>query len=455
VDGTIGFAPGAGIAINFSANIDVSTLSVTTLVLTRPDGSQVPASIVTSPNNPRSVQLRPSPDLPPDARFHLLVKGSIRSDAGVPLGTDRGVCFITSGPTPAVREDQVLDLGDRLNVPRYLAQVVRVGSRILVIGGHRSDTEATDTVEEWDPGTRSFKLLTGKLLGPRAEFTATPLADGRILIAGGVSEPGGIPLDTTETFDLVSGSSPGPPLLEARRWHAASRFRTGVLVSGGFGATGDALDTLEVLENGSWSAHPGHLGQPTAQHLQFTRGFDEVYATVGNLGQIANRVSSVTVDAFFEPDARFRSQGVVTHDGRVMLVGGDTRGIVVHDFDQRTTWLATKLLFDRRGAHSLTQWGSSGRTYLAAGGFQISAGGRVIGTMEIVEYLQNPGGPGNATVYRVIASELPVPMAGHVGFNDPLGASVLAGGIHEEDGTPSRRVVMILDDRTTPPATCP
>jgi hypothetical protein len=453
-DGTIGFAPGTGISVTFSDNVDVGTLTFSTLVLTRSDGSQVQASIVTSPANPRNVQVRPSPDLPPDARFHLLVKGSIRSASGAALGADRGVCFITSGPAPAVREDQVLDLGDRLNVPRYLAQVVRVGTRIFVLGGHSSATEATDTVEEWDPGTRSFRLLSPKLLGPRAEFTATVLTDGRILVAGGVAAPGGAPLSTTETFDPASGSSPGPPLLEARRWHAASRFRSGVLVSGGFGGTGDPLDTLEVLENGSWSAHPGHLAQPSAQHLQFSRSFDEVYVSVGNLGQLAARVDSVNVNSFFEGDARFRPQGVVTHDGRVMIVAGDTRSIVIHDFDQGLSWLATKLLFDRRGAYSLTTWGSSGRTYLAAGGFQISAGGRVIGTLEIVEYLQNPGGPPNATVYRVVASELPVPMAGHVGFNDPGGASVLAGGVQVEDGVPSRRVVMILDDRTTPPATC-
>ncbi len=454
VDGTIGFAPGAGISVNFSDNVDVATLTQATLVLTRTDGSQVPANIVTAPANPRNVQLRPSPDLPPDARFHLLVKGSIRSVAGVPLGADKGVCFITSGPEPAVREDQVLDLGDRLNVPRYLAQVVRVGSRTFVIGGHSSDTEATDTVEEWDPGTRSFKLLSTKLLGPRAEFTATVLSDGRILLVGGVAAPGGAPLATTETFDPASGSSPGPPLLEARRWHAASRFRSGVLVSGGFGGSGDPLDTLEFFEGGSWNAHSGHLAQPSAQHLQFSRGFDEVYVAVGNLAQVAARVDSVAVTGFFEGDARFRSQGTVLHDGRVMIVAGDTRSVVIHDFEEDVSYLATKLLFDRRGAYSLTTWGSSGRLYLTAGGFQISAGGRVIRSLELVEYLQNPGGAPNVAIYTVTASELPVPMAGHVGFNDPLGATVLAGGIEDAAGAPTRRVVMILDNRTTPPATC-
>jgi hypothetical protein len=92
--------------------------------------------------------------------------------------------------------------------------------------------------------------------------------------------------------------------------------------------------------------------------------------------------------------------------------------------------------------------------YLAAVGFRISAGGRTIRSLELVEYLLNAGGTPSARVYTVTAAELPVAMAGHVGFNDPSGAAVLAGGVHEPAGDPSRGVVMILDDRTTPPVTC-
>jgi len=454
VNGSDDLAPGTGISVTFSAGLDISTLTTTTLVLSRSDGSLVPAAIVTTPANPRNVRVEPNQDLDPDTRYRLVIKGSIRSADGVPLGADTEICFFTTGPVPAVREDQVLDLGDRLNVPRYLAQVVRVGSRVFVIGGHRSPTAATDTVEEWDFATRSFTLLPAKLLGPRAEFTATVLSDGRILVVGGVAAPGGPPLSTVETYSPSTGSSPGPPLLEARRWHAASRFRSGVLVSGGFGSAGDALDTLEFLENGSWHAHTGHLAQPTAQHLQFSSGFDDVYVSVGNLGQVAARVDSIGVTHLFEGDARFRSQGVVTSDGRVMIVAGDTRSVVIHDFPAEMSWLGGDLLFDRRGAYSLTAWGSSGRVYLAAGGFQISAGGRAIRSLELIEYVQNAGGRPDAIVYTVTASELPATMAGHVGFNDITGASVLAGGIGDGVGDHSRRVVMILDDRTTPPVTC-
>jgi len=453
-NGSLDMAPGTALAVTFSDPPDLATLTVDTLVLTRADGSPVGTDIVTAPANPRNVRVEPLAFLPADARFKLLIKGTIRSKDGVSLGADTEICFITIGPEPTVREDQIIDLGDGLNVPRYLAQFVHTANRWLVIGGHQSATETTDTVEEWDPGTRSFHLLPERLLSPRAEFTATVLQNGRILLVGGVAVPGGPPLATTEYFDPVSGSSPGPPLLEARRWHAASRFRGGALVSGGFGDTGDPLDSLEYLENDDWVPHPGHLGEPTAQHLQFLRGYDDVYVSVGNLTQTAALVDSVSVTPKHELDARFRSEGVITSDGRVMVVAGDTRSIVIHDFDTKASWLATKLLFDRRGAFSLTSWGSTGKRYLAAGGFQISAGSKVLRSLEIVEYLQNAGGAPGALIYTVTASELPVPMAGHVGFNDPSGATVLCGGIGDGVGDNLRRVVMILDDRTTPPATC-
>jgi hypothetical protein len=279
------------------------------------------------------------------------------------------------------------------------------------------------------------------------------MPDGRVMIVGGVSTVGGAPLRSTEFLNLSSGSTAGPPLVTARRWHAASLFQGGLLVSGGFGATGDPLDSIEFLDNGAWKVHPQPLPAPTAQHLQFSLGSFEVFATVGNLDQKAARITDLFVTEIPEADARFRAQGYVSSDGRAVVVAGDTRSISIHDFASETSWLARDLLFDRRGAFSLTQWGASGRMRLAAGGFQISAGGRAIRSLELIEYLPNVGGRPDAVVYTVTATELPIPFAGHVGFNDPSGATVLAGGIGD-GGDNSRRVVMILDDRTTPPLTC-
>jgi len=454
-NGSIGLDPGSTLSVTFSTASDFDSVTTDTVLLTRHDGASVPVGFIKVGTNPRAVGVEPVMDLDPDTRYRLVVKSTVRSSEGVPLGADAEICFITTGPEPTVREDQILDLGDRLNVPRYLARLARVSGHIYVIGGFRNATDATDTVEEWDSGTQSFHLLPYRLLVPRAEFTATVRSDGRIQIVGGVSTAGGDPLDSTEIFDPGMGSTAGPTLLTARRWHAASRFRgSGILVSGGFDQDGDELDSLEVLENNAWHYHTGTLGEPSAQHLQVTRGFDDVYVSVGNLRGMAARVDSVAVMPLQELDSRMRAEALTMSDGRALVVSGDTRTSVIHDFDTGTSWLATDLLFDRRGAFSLTPWGSAGNLYLAAGGFQISAGGRLLDTLEIVEYLSGVGGRPNVVIHTVTGAELPVAIAGHVGFNDISGATVLAGGYGDGVGDHSRRVFMILDDRTTPPATC-
>jgi hypothetical protein len=453
--GATDFVPEGELSITFSASLDVSTLTLETLLLLRADGSQVPALVVTAPVNPKNVWIRPEFGLESDARYRLVIKASIRSTAGVPLGADHEICFYTAGPGPTVREDQILDLGDMLNVPRYLAQIARLGARIFVIGGFRSATEATDTVEEWDSTTRTFELMPWRMSSPRAEFTVTSLLDGRFLVAGGVAAPGGAPLKTTEYFDPSTGFSPGPPLLEARRVHAASPFRSGgVLVSGGVGAAGAVLDTIEYYEGGSFYPHQGVLPAPAARHTQLLYGFDTVWVTGGSETVLAAIVDSSEVHFFYEWDSRARAEVRSTYDGRGMVVAGDSRSIVLREFTPGVSWVASQQLNDRRGAFSLTSWGVSGTRYLAAGGFQISAGNRVLRSTEIVEYVPDAGGRPDAKVYPVLISELPVAMAGHVGFNDLGGASVLAGGVGDGVGDHLRRVVMVLDDRSTPPLAC-
>ena len=94
--------------------------------------------------------------------------------------------------------------------------------------------------------------------------------------------------------------------------------------------------------------------------------------------------------------------------------------------------------------------------FLLAGGFQISAPGEpALRTLELARY--TPLGPLNTpdvTVLGLASVELPVAFAGHIGFNEASGATVLAGGVGDGAGPHSRRVVMILDANSTPPLAC-
>ena len=84
------------------------------------------------------------------------------------------------------------------------------------------------------------------LTTPRQLHTATPLANGRVLFAGGIGTSN---LATSELFDPAGTSwLPAGNLAEARRLHTATRLPDGkVLVAGGFGAA--ALATAELYNS--------------------------------------------------------------------------------------------------------------------------------------------------------------------------------------------------------------
>jgi hypothetical protein len=339
-------------------------------------------------------------------------------------------------------------------VPRFLGRLVRLtDGRIIVIGGFRDPDTATDTIEVWDPAAQRFELLAVRLATARGEHTVTLLGDGRVLIAGGVAQPGGAPLATTEILNgSADGISSGPDLNVARRWHGASRFLggSGAVVSGGLGPTGDPLDTVEVLDGSSWKFHSDPLPQPTSQHIHQSHGADTVYVSAGNLQQQAAQIRSGDVALRTEGDTRFRPAAALVDGSRLFIVGGDTRSIAIHELGTNTSWLASRLLLQRRGAHTLTPRDESGHRFLAAGGFQITAGGRALATLEVVDYLPiGPFGTPDAAVYPVTGVELPVPMAGHVGFVDNNGIVVLAGGWGDGVGDHLRRVVLIRDGGDT------
>ncbi len=92
----------------------------------------------------------------------------------------------------------------------------------------------------------SPRLLVG---GPRAGHSATVLADGRVLLAGGCAEldsggcRAGATLGSTEIYDPAADTfAPGPPLLHARFGHDAILRGDGtVLVVGGRGEGGGAV----------------------------------------------------------------------------------------------------------------------------------------------------------------------------------------------------------------------
>ena len=147
-----------------------------------------------------------------------------------------------------------------LLAPRFYHTATRLADgRVLIVGG-TTDTSPENTLssaEIYDPDKEEF-IRTGSMLTPRRAHTATYLASGKVLIAGGCDPKGS--LTTAELYDPASGTftlTTGS-MNHAQGWHTATLLHNGkVLIAGGITATGPVLPGHAALydpNTGTFSA---------------------------------------------------------------------------------------------------------------------------------------------------------------------------------------------------------
>jgi len=121
--------------------------------------------------------------------------------------------------------------------------------RVLIVGGLDRVDHAVATAEIYDPKTGTFSP-TGPMHVARAFHTATLLPDGRVLVVGGNAGTwsyDGPFLASAEIYDPKTGKfGPTGSMATPRGWHTATRLADGrVLVAGGENARTD-LTTAEI-----------------------------------------------------------------------------------------------------------------------------------------------------------------------------------------------------------------
>ncbi|MCI0342166.1 MAG: hypothetical protein L0216_13650 [Planctomycetales bacterium] len=253
--------------------------------------------------------------------------------AAVALADGRVLVCGGSAGGPALRtaevydpaRDEFLPTGD-MTVPRagHSATLLPGGSgdgRVLVAGGLDDGGRVLDTVEVFDPSTGTFSPAPGRLSEPRRHHTATALASGAVLLAGGLLSGPGDPLRASATADLYdpgsglvrrAGSLAGP-----RAEHTATRLASGhVLLVGGTthlpepGARADA----EVYEPGPSWAEAGSfapvespLACPRTLHSATLRPDGTVLIAGGTTAPFPELLPVTVLLEVFVPDALGRA----------------------------------------------------------------------------------------------------------------------------------------------------
>ncbi len=219
------------------------------------------------------------------------------------LGWERDA-HVADSMQPAARYyDAFFDTWKTVPVPKLQVQPALVtlpDGRVLAVGGNGGGElvghpNTLATVRVFDPARAKWTNLA-PMAEPRESAQVAMLADGRVLVAGGMQRTtdGGPPpiLASSEIYDPGTDSwSTGPALLEPRAGGAAVTLRDAtVLVLGGQGLMGSLVTVERLWLDASTSAgrelnptllHWDAIGQLPSEDEGQLIGFDKGYVYVG------------------------------------------------------------------------------------------------------------------------------------------------------------------------------
>ncbi|HEX2568945.1 MAG TPA: FG-GAP-like repeat-containing protein [Polyangia bacterium] len=284
--------------------------------------------------------------------------------------------------------------------PRALHTATLLGDgRVLIAGGERTGTDSLASAELYVPSSTTTLpqdggrfVPTGDLTSPRQGHTATRLANGQVLLAGGYDGTRVRYLAESELYDPATGTfRPTGSLQEARQLHSATLLGDGrVLILGGVGTSG-ARASAEIYDprSGLFTA-AGQLRGPRLLHGATLLADGRVLVTGGTSGvlvgapalatcELYSPVTRVSYPAASMSVPRQQHSATLLGDGRALVVGGATSydttttlgSVEIYDPLRRSFTAAAPLVHGRQ-RHTATWLGSSpllgDRVLLVAGG---------------------------------------------------------------------------------------
>src|SRR5271166_6138255 len=211
--------------------------------------------------------------------------------------------------------------------------------QVLVAGGCTSyDANGclavTNKAEIYDPNTRTWKA-TGSLRGARHAMTATLLASGKVLVAGGATAAMDA-INSSEIYDPATKTwTLGAKMVTARSDYASIMLGTGkVLFMGGEDISGVSTNKAELYSpsTGKFTA-TGNMTATREEHTAVLLANGNVLVSGGNV-QTVNGATPLASAELYNPatgtwtatgsmsNARAGHTSTVLHHGSVVNAGG-------------------------------------------------------------------------------------------------------------------------------------
>ena len=227
----------------------------------------------------------------------------------------------------------------------HTATLLPNGDVLLSGGLRRRGLEFPPPVSDelYDARGQTWSNIAAAFLGEvHACHTATPLPDGRLLIAGGTK--GAAPSNLAVVYEpWLRKESAIDSMLGIRECHTATLLPNGkVLVVGGFGEAGNALASAELYDptvgNGGWTKTATNMARARGAHTATLLPSGQVLVAGGyttQKGQTALddfEVYDPTTDTWLSSmnlplnTARGQHAAALLPDGRLLLVGGNKDG---------------------------------------------------------------------------------------------------------------------------------
>jgi Kelch motif protein/galactose oxidase-like protein len=199
---------------------------------------------------------------PPSRKFHIAGKMNLffagveaielRGPEVLLLGGRRQDYYdVPGGQLYDARTGRFVAVGEHLVFGTCFATVQLANGKVLITGGLKIPETGPPTVADafiYDPTTHKFSG-TGAMAERRCGASATRLNDGRVLVAGGSGETP-VSLASAEIYDPRAGKfTAAGKMRQGREQHSATLLRDGtVLIAGGFEAHADGAKSFADAE---------------------------------------------------------------------------------------------------------------------------------------------------------------------------------------------------------------